>query len=272
LEPAGTFDTRWAKGKGGGARRVGDGRRLDLEVHNFARGATAYYGVDVTVVAPTKGLHKRADGRWAGLVEPGKAAEKGEDVKDARYPPGDLKAGMVLLPAAVESFGRLGDKFITLLREIAEMAHVLRRWPRWYFWDKWAPKIGACLAEGNHIKSAMLRAEYSRLRVAGAVATADDDANHWDHTIDLTGPAEAGRPNGTLRQPKRSQRRWLQQDGGGLSKTQQRALLHLRRMGEPTPDGISRRGRGAGTRGPGRRGAGSGKTRRRAARRARRLQ
>lgn len=265
MEPAGQFD--------------GDWRRLDLDMHTFARGSTAHYGVDVTVASPTKGLSRRADGSWAGAGarEPGKAAAMAEDVKDNAYPPGDLKAGQVLLPASIEAFGRLGNKFTTLLRELAEMAHVLRRWPRWYFWDKWAPKIGACLAEGNHIKAVLLRAEYSNRRVSSAIASVASCDDHWDPSVDLTGPAEGARPSRTRRMEKGAQRSWLEAQRGGAWKTklQQRALRYLRpidemsaMVAEDIPARVQRRAKQLGLNlGPK---MASGKTRRRARRRRRR--
>ena len=207
----------------------------------------------------------------------------GEDVKRSRYPPGDLRAGQVLLPAAIESFGRMGQRFNTLLRELGEMAHVLRGWPRWYFWDKWAPKIGACLAVGNHLKIANLRSEYSGRRIAGVIASASSSADHWDHTIDLTGPAESPRRSATLRQPLRSQRLWRRREGAGagVQRVLQRAAGHMRRASAGAfrgkPDGVaggswrSRGGqqhRGWGGRGPSR-GGGNSRTRARARRRGR---
>ena len=140
------------------------------------------------------------------------------------------------MPAAIEVFGRLGEKFLMLLREMAEMAHVLRGWPRWYFWDKWATRIAACLAEGNHLKLANLRTLYGQRRTRDAVEQTAADTDLWDHTIDLTGPAEAARRRATLRQPKRSQRLWLRRPGTGTA-TQTRAKSHMRSLREETAAG-----------------------------------
>ena len=173
-----------------------DRRRLDIEMRNFSAGATAHHGIDVTVVSP---LHA-GNPRLAG-----KAASKGEAMKAGKYQAHHLPAGMTFVPCVVETFGRLGDSFVELLRELADMAHSIRGWPQWFFWQKWAPKIGACLAEGNFAKVTQIRSANAneRLRVQRQAANGADTG---DAGYDLGGPASWSSRTPTRRMPRVWQR------------------------------------------------------------------
>ena len=201
MEPKGQFEN--------------DARRLDIDMRNYTAGATAHYGLDLTVVSPTKGLGtRRSDGSWTGgkgARQAGYAAAQAERMKGAKYGGEDgldMQAGQTLKACAVEAFGRLGDTFVGLLRELADMAHTIRRWPRWFFWHKWAPKIAACLAEGTHAKVACVRSEYARVSTTTIQASAGD-TDPWDQDVDATGPVDGARRGSTRRMPLQSQRPWL---------------------------------------------------------------
>ena len=82
--------------------------RLALHIWGSSPAPTEWY-VDVTVVHPWA-VRNRHD------LTPGYAAQRSEEAKFERY--GDGSGGVVLTPAVVEAFGRMGAGFLGLLGQL----------------------------------------------------------------------------------------------------------------------------------------------------------
>ena len=180
-----------------------DDRRLDVFLDNIF--------VDNTVVSLTHAMSPDGDGGWRrnslAATTQGAAAREGWRRKCRKYPPADLPPGTELKPAVMEPFGHMGHTFVELLAHFAAKAHEVRGWPEWFFWHKFAPKFGACLAKGNYEKACFMRNFYERRRVDGDAATGGGgpDASRpvaHDRELDLDGPAQSARRRGHVRIPR----------------------------------------------------------------------
>ena len=99
----------------------------------------------------------------------------------------------------MEVFGHMGPKYVELLAYFAVKAHQVWNWPQWFFWHKFAPKFGACLAEGNHLKAQYMREWYAHQRTDDDDDAVDAAVN--DPDLDLDGPATSSRRRGHVRVP-----------------------------------------------------------------------
>ena len=176
-----------------------DARRLDVKADDLF--------IDTTVVSPMIAMNRRHGGfsrNSPAARSQGAAAREATRRKHRHYPAQDLPPGKILVAAAMEVFGHMGAEFVQLLAHFAAKAQAVRGWPAWFFWHKFAPKFGACLAEGNYLKANFMRDFYVRHRPdAGDAGDADGQAAN-EPELDLEGPALSSRRRGHVRVPSAS--------------------------------------------------------------------
>jgi hypothetical protein len=135
--------------------------RLDL--HIWSPQPDAQWFVDVT-------HHHSWASRWRqGTLSAGKVAAEEEKKKVERYGPG--RGGIVVTPAAVESWGRLGSSFEHLLRSLeAQWAKLHATTPAMVAATgrRWRCELGIALARAQHV--AFMRASRCAEGVADMAA------------------------------------------------------------------------------------------------------